>query len=1017
MAEEVRRFGGTVMTIAGDQIAAVFGAPTAHEDDAERAVRAAVAIRDCALHDHLGRPLKVHVGINTGEVMAGLIGPVGRQAFAVMGDTTNVASRLMSAAPAGSVLVGEETWRGTRQSIRYRELPPILVKGKQQPVAVWEPLEVMAGPKSRPLGTAPLVGRDDELGLLSSTWFRVVREAKPHLATIVGDPGLGKTRLVAEFEKRFCADARVLHGRCLPYGEALGYWALTAALKEAAGITSEMEPAAARQELARLVKQVLMNEVEAEVDDIIRHLSLLSSLNIDQDSVGRRADQRILHNSVRRFMEALARQQPLCWMIEDIHWADEALLDLVEFVASRAKDAPLFILAQARPSLLEKRPNWGTGVRAFTSLPLETLSVRSGRELVVALCRERNLPESVADQIGQGAGGNPLFAEELVAMLAERGQDTGVPSAIKALIAARLDALPSTERRLLQVAAVFGKIFWAGGLRAIGSGESILDDLERLEQKDLLRSQTRSQFRGEREFAFKHDLIRDAAYEMLPRAERRNLHGQIADWLEKVASDRPESCLDQLAHHTLGAGQDQRALAFLTEAAERARNVAAHRQESALLLQATGIAEKLGKAALLGELCARRGIAFERVGMWSEARPELERALHHLPEQSEERRAEIHVILSSICLWLLDLPTARVHVARAIELGQRVGRQDLVGEAKGWLATINQAEGDLPTAINLFKEAVVEAQTRIGPVHVFPLCLYLVGRTEEAAAAAEKLIGRVVGNANTSSTMFGYPHIGLTMAAMGRYDQAFAAFTEARRFGFEYQIWPFLARSIAMSAGVHMDLYDYETNEALNEEAAEMARRNNFPPTVVSACIDQLLNLARRGEVSRASALLPSTEEVAAETGGWHGWLWSIRLSEAKAELSLAKQDWAGVHHWGEQTIVESRAKGRVKYEALGLWTRARALHARGRTNEAVLDLQNAIVLARRLRDPALVLRVASVLLQIDGNDALAREAAALIDQIRTALSVGPTRNRFESAEPICAIRKLVSINPVGPES
>ncbi|MBI3418465.1 MAG: AAA family ATPase [Verrucomicrobia bacterium] len=219
MSEEVRRFGGTVLNVVGDQIVAVFGAPLAHEDDAERGVRAGLAIRDCSLVQSSGEPICVHVGINTGEVMAGLVGPQERCDYTVMGDAVNLAARLMSAAPPGTVLVGEETWRATRRVARYRELPPLAVKGKQQPVAVWEALNVAPVTEARRPDAAPLVGRDEELALLSDTWLKVVRESRPHLVTVLGEPGIGKSRLVAEFERRFCADALVLHGRCLPYGE------------------------------------------------------------------------------------------------------------------------------------------------------------------------------------------------------------------------------------------------------------------------------------------------------------------------------------------------------------------------------------------------------------------------------------------------------------------------------------------------------------------------------------------------------------------------------------------------------------------------------------------------------------------------------------------------------------------------------------------------------------------------------------------------------------------------------
>jgi class 3 adenylate cyclase/tetratricopeptide (TPR) repeat protein len=1007
LSEEVRRFGGTVLGIAGDQVVAAFGAPVAHEDDAERAVRAALAMRDCPLQDGNGKAIKVHAGVNTGEVMAGLIGPQEHQDYAVMGDTTNVAARLMSAAPAGSVLVGEETWRATRNVIKYRDLPPVLAKGKQQPVPVWEALEALAAPKSRPLGTAPLVGRDDELGLLSGIWLRVVREARPHLVTVLGDPGLGKSRLVAEFEKRFCSDALVLHGRCLPYGEALGYWALATALKEATGITAELELAVARAGFEEATQSVL---AEGATDDRIewtRHLALLTGLDTAADRAGNPVDQRTLHSSVRRFFEALARRRPLCWMVEDIHWADEALLDLIDLIAGRAKEVPLLILTQARPALLEKRPNWGAGVRGFTSLVLGTLKPKDGQELVRELCRQRGLPESVVDHVGRGAGGNPLFAEELVAVLAERGGEAGVPSAIKALIAARLDALAPAERHALQLAAVFGKVFWLGGLRALDDVPGLAEHLERLESKDLLRSQPRSQFRNEPEFAFKHDLIRDVAYEMLPRSQRRRLHGRIVDWIVQAAGSAGDNYLDQLAYHSLSAGQEERAVGFLTEAAERARQLAVHRQEASLLAQAIEICERLGQLELAGELRARRGTAFERVCMWSQARPELERALELLPLNSQARRSEILLTLAAICYWLMDLPATSRCFSDAAVLAEYSGRPDLIAEAKGWLAGSKCADGDLSAAVEVFRQAVGSMGTRIASLAVYPMALYWLGRNGEASEVASDLVRRLRGLADTSSTMFAYPHLGLALAATGRYDQAMRVFEEAKRFGQEYQVLPFLGRTISMSAGFHLDLFDYSGNEALNEEARELAGTNNFPPTVVSARIDLLLNYARRQAVGLAEALLPDTERAVSANTSWHRWLWDIRLMEARAEIALARSDWSECIGYAHDAIAQSQAKGRVKYELLGLWTRARALDRLGRRFEAIVDLKAGLEKARPLGDPAMVLRLVAALLAVDGNEGLATEAAETVRQMLAVLPDPALRRSFEEAEPVRLVRRL----------
>jgi predicted ATPase len=287
-------------------------------------------------------------------------------------------------------------------------------------------------------------------------WTRVARDAQPHLVTVLGEPGIGKSRLVAEFERRLPDNVTIWHGRCLPYGEALGYWALAMVLKEAAAIRPEDDTEAARAKLGSLVAGVL--GTEGDPLEMAQHLALLSGLDVEADRLTSGSDQRILHASVRRFLESFARQRPLCLIFDDLHWADEALLDLIESVATRVREAPLLIVTQARPELLEKRAGWGRGVHSFTSLPLVALHEAAERDLALALCRERGLPIELVAQVGHRPGGNPLFVEELVAMIAEGGRPAGVPSVIKMLIATRLDSLPLGERTAIQRAAIFGSL-------------------------------------------------------------------------------------------------------------------------------------------------------------------------------------------------------------------------------------------------------------------------------------------------------------------------------------------------------------------------------------------------------------------------------------------------------------------------------------------------------------------------------------------------------------------------------
>ena len=830
--------------------------------------------------------------------------------------------------------------------------------------------------------------------------------------TVIGEPGIGKSRLVAELERQIIdtADGTVLHGRCLPYGQALGYWALAMALKDAAAVSADDDAGTARRKLGDLVADVFAaSGIERDPDELASHLALVSGLDTAADQ-STTADERTLHASVRRFLEALARRRPLCLVLEDIHWADDTLLNLIEAVATRSQDAPLLIVTQTRPELLERRPTWGGGVRAFTSLPLGPLDERAANDLVLALCRERGLRHDVAESIGRGASGNPLFAEELVATIAERPEATGIPSAIKALIAARLDALPVEHRQVLQHASVFGKDFWEGGVAALAGHDNIVDSLDVLEQRDLLRPQPRSRFRNDHEYAFKHDLIRDVAYEMLPRADRRRLHGRAADWIEQAAGARVEEVLDLLAHHALQAEQDERALDYLMRAASRSHRSAAHREEATLLAQAITIANRRGRTELAADLQARRGKAFARLTMWADAKRELEAALGGLAPDQTERRVEVLLDLSQACNWSLDTVGLRRHADEARRLAEspEVGRADLASGATFWLAWADGADGEVPSAVRQYRQALQRAEQEQTPLPTFALPLYSTtlyweGQLAEAVERSRAAV-RVARDANdTDATMMSLQSLGLALAGSGRYIEAIELFEEALRFGREYGIGPFLARGVAVSVGFHLDVFDLAGHERVAEEAREMARSLSFPPALASVGIDLLLNYARSGEPGRAERLIDEVSAAAARTGSWHGWQWRVRLGEARAELALARGEWESTLALGQVALENSRASGRRKYEALALVTRGRAMIALGRGHDAIAELQEAVRVSRTVGDPALFLRTATTLLDVDGDDALAREARDTAQRMATALP-DDLRQGFERAE---AVRRL----------
>jgi predicted ATPase/class 3 adenylate cyclase len=1003
ISQVVHSHGGTVLRVIGDEVLAVFGAPVAHEDDSERAVRSGLAIRDLNLSAGPEEPVKVHVGINTGEVIAGVVDPRGVHDYNVHGDAVNTAARLRDAAPAGSVYVGEDTYQETQAVLHYRPVSPFVAKGKDRPVAAWEALSVISPPRERPFGTGAFIGRDEELERLENMWSRVDRQSQPHLVTILGEPGIGKSRLVAEFERRLPAEVVRLHGRCLPYGDALGYWSLAMMLKEAAGISPDDEAATARAKLDSQVRQV-MDEGENPAE-VSRHLALMTGLDSPSEQGVHPPDQRVLHNSVRRYLEAFSRRRPACLICDDIHWADETLLDLIEFVAARARDVPLLILTQARPELLEKRATWGKGVRSFTSLVLEPLGEGQEQELVVALLSEHGLPADLADKVRRSAAGNPLFAEELVAMIAEGGETRRVPSLLKVLIATRLDSLPAGLRRTIQFAAVFGRNFWEAGVSAMSGddGRYLAADLEALELKDLLRRLPHSQLREQREFSFKHDLIRDVAYEMLTKTERRRLHGLAAGWLDRSVGEQREAYLDHLAHHARQAGQQQLALEYLGKAVERDRRAGAYRHAAGLLSQAIEIAEVLERQDLVMDRLSQRARAYLVVGMWPEASQDFTRLLETTPAEKIEERAALHLDLAECYTGMLQASEIRRHAERALELADMAGRDDLAAAALANMSVVSSSQGDLHTSIDLYRRSLQRSHGRPSgytSAHAFQVMVhYWLGSFDQALAQAERIQEQVKDDIAAQLELHG--NLGAALTALARYEEAEKLFSEGIHKASDYEVWPYLARTKSIAAGYRLDLFDYAGHATLAEEARQLADENKFMSTYVSSSIDLLFNFTRTGEVGKAQQLIPEVKEAIEQASGFHAWLWRLRFSQLQAEMALARGDGEGALRLARETISQSQERGRVKYQVLGLQAQARALASLGHAPEANRSARQAVELARSGEDPARLLQAALTALELQEDEGLARQAHAAARKIQLALPEGELRQAFEQAAPV----------------
>ncbi len=599
LRSELERHGGTVEKFIGDAVMALFGAPVAHEDDPERAVRAALAIRDSIAEQ--GR-LELRIAVTTGEALINLGARPSEGEGMASGDVVNTASRLQSAAPVNGILADETTHRATSQAIVYREHEPVAAKGKAEPVPVWEVVEARArfGGDVGQAPQTPLVDRAQELEVLTGALARVRAEREPQLVTIVGVPGIGKSRLVAELFASLEREPDLItwrQGRSLPYGDGVTYWALGEMVKSQAGILETDAPEEAARKLGDEIAGLLGEGAEAR--SVEASLRLLVGVEQAADQTEDKRAESFF--AWRRFFEELAERRPAVLVFEDLHWADENLLDFVDYLVEWASEVPLLCVCTARPELLERRPAWGGGKPNASTISLSPLSDEDTASLIGALLERAVLPAEQQSALLAHAGGNPLYAEQFARMVAER-TDAGelpLPETVQGIIAARLDALSTEEKLLLQDAAVLGKVFWAGALAEMnGRGrEAVEAQLHALARKEFVRRERRPSVEGESEYSFRHLLVRDVAYGQIPRAARSEKHRAAADWIASLG--RADDHSELLAHHYLQALEYGRATGAVAPALEEETPLALRRAgDRALALSAFAAAGRFYRAAL-----------------------------------------------------------------------------------------------------------------------------------------------------------------------------------------------------------------------------------------------------------------------------------------------------------------------------------------------------------------------------------------------------------------------------------
>jgi class 3 adenylate cyclase len=560
MRSEIESFGGVVEKFIGDAVMGVFGAPVAHGDDAERAVRSALVVRD-AVSEVAGGDLQIRIAVNTGEAVVSLGARRTLGESMVTGDVVNTASRLQGAAPVNGIVVGEGTYRETRGVIEYEATDPVVAKGKERPIEAWVAVRALTAAGERPLSGSTIVGRESELAILRTFWQRASGEQHPHLVSIFGSAGVGKSTVAAEFARGATeTGARVVRGRSLPYRESGTYGSIASQLMQLCDVFESDSAQVVADKLRERTAALLAN-ADADPDLVAGHLGVIVGIDAGNEA----SDRNSLFSSARQFLEGAAREQPTVLIFEDIHWADANMLDLIETLATRVRGLPLLLLTLSRPELHDTRAGWANGISAYTALTLAPLGERHARELAARRLGDNDR----VDEVIRVAEGNPLFIEQLAATIDETASGT-LPTSVRALVAARLDALPRAERALLIDASVVGKVFWEGALRAMSpeTGERA-HLLEELERRDLVRREPASMIEGEPQFAFTHVVIRDVAYDLLPRADRARRHGLIAEFFESSSGASREK-IGALARHWRNAGDHERAVEQLVRAAEQA---------------------------------------------------------------------------------------------------------------------------------------------------------------------------------------------------------------------------------------------------------------------------------------------------------------------------------------------------------------------------------------------------------------------------------------------------------------
>jgi class 3 adenylate cyclase/tetratricopeptide (TPR) repeat protein len=905
----VELHGGTVEKFIGDAVMAVFGVPAVHEDDALRAVRAAVEMRDAFSELRMtGR-----VGVNTGEVVTGTAERL------ATGDAVNVAARLEQACAPGEVLIGDETLRLVREAVEVETIEPLSLKGKRDPVGAHRLLSVHD--RAARLFATSMVGRETELALLRTVFEQAVATRSCELFTVVGEAGVGKSRLVSEFLSGL--ETPTVGGRCLPYGEGITYWPVVEVVKRLSVRPADPEAAAA-----------------------------IGSLLGERDT-GAAAEE--IAWAFRKTLEEAATEEPLVVVFDDIQWAEQTFLDLVEHVALLSSDAPMLLLCMARPELTEQRAGWPVALR------LEPLLEDAVQRLI-----PQAIDGSLRERIAQAAGGNPLFVEELVAISVEAGGEVALPATLRALLAARLDQLDPAERRVLECAAVEGEVFHRGAVRALANDDGqVTPRLAALVRQDLIRPY-RAQIAGEDGFRFRHLLIRDAAYEALTKTDRAELHQRLAGWLEYQGRDLVE--LDEVLGYHL-----ERAFRYKAELGE--------------------------SDAALADRAGDRLAAAGRRALWRVDEPAAASLLERALELTRPLRLDVHLELDFASVFYVADPQRAVALAEAAAEGARAAG-DHAGEALARVCAAGRRawfdpDFDVETLETLAGETLPlleQAGDHAGLVYVWRILATSTGdrgRFEDAARASEEEIrhARLAGHPRPNLTGLSI-HLALgprpadealraidealpgakprseevllratLLAMLGRFAEAWPLAREANerlralRDNFE-EAW---LAEIAILEG------DHEAAVHHLRRAHESAEKRGLRGVLAGSGPQLSRQLCAVGRPDEAAPLAELGRRFATEHDVWAQTLWR----QALALVDAASGKHVEAERLAREAVEIAEGTDSPVYQGNALFDLGKVLAAAGRTDEAAAALEQALDRHQSKRNLAMAAQVRERLAQL----------------------------------------------------